>query len=133
MENVRIITLAPELNNAMKVIEELTQRGITVSLGKLKFLKDQGPFSVAFYHYILNLMKSSTVLYIFHNQKHSVTKKVCEQFRFITATIFQVSAISGTRTIMALCFLYRILVMVLASFPDVLYHSAVLSILQPFS
>jgi N-acetylglucosamine-6-phosphate deacetylase len=33
MENVRIVTLAPELNNATDVIEELTKRGITVSLG----------------------------------------------------------------------------------------------------
>jgi N-acetylglucosamine-6-phosphate deacetylase len=62
MENVRIITLAPELNNAVEVIEELTERGITVSLGKLMFLKDQGPFSVAFCYYILNLMKNSPPL-----------------------------------------------------------------------
>jgi N-acetylglucosamine-6-phosphate deacetylase len=33
MENVRIVTLAPELNNAVDVIEELAKRGITVSLG----------------------------------------------------------------------------------------------------
>ncbi|XP_023725397.1 N-acetylglucosamine-6-phosphate deacetylase isoform X2 [Cryptotermes secundus] len=33
IENVRIVTLAPELNNAVDIIEELTKRGITVSLG----------------------------------------------------------------------------------------------------
>jgi N-acetylglucosamine-6-phosphate deacetylase len=40
MENVRIVTLAPELNNAPEVIEELTKAGITVSLGKNIFFKN---------------------------------------------------------------------------------------------
>lgn len=48
MENVRIITLAPELNNAVEVIEELTHRGITVSLGMVMILKDEGSFSHLF-------------------------------------------------------------------------------------
>jgi N-acetylglucosamine-6-phosphate deacetylase len=39
MENVRIVTLAPELNNAVDVIEDLTKRGITVSLGWKMFFK----------------------------------------------------------------------------------------------
>ena len=39
LENVRIVTLAPELKNAMEVIEELTKSGITVSLGKKMFFK----------------------------------------------------------------------------------------------
>jgi N-acetylglucosamine-6-phosphate deacetylase len=39
MENVRIVTLAPELNNAVDVIEELTKKGITVSLGLKMFFK----------------------------------------------------------------------------------------------
>ncbi|XP_063233435.1 N-acetylglucosamine-6-phosphate deacetylase [Bacillus rossius redtenbacheri] len=33
LDNFRIVTLAPELENAMPVIEELTKRGILVSLG----------------------------------------------------------------------------------------------------
>lgn len=33
LDNVAIITLAPEKENAMKVIEELTARNITVSVG----------------------------------------------------------------------------------------------------
>lgn len=33
LDNVAIITLAPEKENALKVIEELTARNITVSVG----------------------------------------------------------------------------------------------------
>lgn len=33
LDNIRIVTLAPELDGAMNVISELTQRGITVALG----------------------------------------------------------------------------------------------------
>lgn len=39
LENVRIVTLAPELTNAVEVIEELTKLGITVSLGKKMFFQ----------------------------------------------------------------------------------------------
>ena len=39
LENVRIVTLAPELKNAIEVIEELTKSGITVSLGKKMFFQ----------------------------------------------------------------------------------------------
>lgn len=34
LENVAIITLAPEIDNAMEVIHELDKKGITVSIGK---------------------------------------------------------------------------------------------------
>lgn len=37
LDNVCMFTLAPEIPNAMSVIEELCRRNITVSLGKLKF------------------------------------------------------------------------------------------------
>lgn len=33
LENVAIITLAPEKENALKVIQELTERNVTVSVG----------------------------------------------------------------------------------------------------
>lgn len=33
LENIAIITLAPEKNRALEVIKELTSRNITVSLG----------------------------------------------------------------------------------------------------
>jgi hypothetical protein len=61
MENVRIVTLAPELSNAVEVIEELTKRGITVSLGKKMFLKEQDSFSFVFYLYILNWINNCSI------------------------------------------------------------------------
>lgn len=38
LDNVCMFTLAPEIPNAMSVIEELCRRNVTVSLGKLKLL-----------------------------------------------------------------------------------------------
>lgn len=35
MDNVKIITVAPELKNALPVIDELSKRNIIVSVGKL--------------------------------------------------------------------------------------------------
>jgi len=37
LNNVCMFTLAPEIPNAISVIEELRRRNIKVSLGKLKF------------------------------------------------------------------------------------------------
>jgi len=37
LDNVCMFTLAPEIPNAISVIEELCRRNIKVSLGKLKF------------------------------------------------------------------------------------------------
>lgn len=34
LDNVAMVTLAPELSNSQSVVKELCQRGITVSLGK---------------------------------------------------------------------------------------------------
>lgn len=38
MENVKIITVAPELKNALPVIQELSKKNIVVSVGKLLVL-----------------------------------------------------------------------------------------------
>ena len=35
LENVAIVTLAPEFDNAEVVIEELTRKGVIVSVGKI--------------------------------------------------------------------------------------------------
>lgn len=38
LQNVKIITLAPELSGASDVIINLTKLGITVSVGELRYL-----------------------------------------------------------------------------------------------
>ncbi|PSN53605.1 N-acetylglucosamine-6-phosphate deacetylase [Blattella germanica] len=52
VENVRIVTLAPELENAAQVINELTKRGITVSLGKTSTVYENSSSCRNIYIYI---------------------------------------------------------------------------------
>nr|CAD7204097.1 unnamed protein product [Timema douglasi] len=47
LDNVRILTLAPELKNALPIIHELTSRGVTVSLGHSVANLHEGEAAVA--------------------------------------------------------------------------------------
>lgn len=60
LENVAIITLAPEKDKALEVIKELTSRNITVSLGHSMANLTEGNFSI-----VLQIEKYKTHCYIF--------------------------------------------------------------------
>lgn len=55
LENVAIITIAPEKDNALEVIQDLTSRNITVSLGHSMANLTQGNATLSFQ--ILHKMK----------------------------------------------------------------------------
>lgn len=57
LDNICMITLAPEIPNALPVIKELSKRNIKVSVGKLEM------FEMYFFKWILDYIAINTLYY----------------------------------------------------------------------